>query len=88
MGQKIIDTYQSGFRRVCDGLAWRRIQLHVRLWLEADVVRVTPESPLFPRKQTSSAQERFGLKKRTFNVRFAPESRHKGVGLRMSAYDP
>jgi hypothetical protein len=27
-------------------------QPNVSSWLEADVVRVTPESPLFPRKRT------------------------------------
>ncbi len=47
-------------------------------WLEADVVRVTPESPLFPRKRTSARQERFGLKKRTLNVCLTPNSVPKG----------
>ncbi len=34
------------------------------------------------------AQERFGLKQRTFDVRLAPESGHKWLGRGMSAYDP
>ena len=34
------------------------------------------ERPLYPQKRTSSMQGRFGLKKRTFNVRFTPNSGH------------
>ncbi len=33
-------------------------------------------------------QKRFGLKKRTSNVRFAPNSGRNGWSLGMSAYDP
>ncbi len=35
------------------------------------------QCPLYPRKQTLVAQERFGFKKQTSNVRFTPESGHK-----------
>ncbi len=45
-------------------------------------VRFTPESG------HSEAQERFGLKKRTLDVRFAPGSGRNLVGGEMSAYDP
>ncbi len=45
-------------------------------------VRFTPDSGHW------DAQERVGLKKRTFNVRFTPESRRKWLGRWMSAYDP
>ncbi len=65
-----------------------RVRCQVSLWLEADVVRVTPESPLFPRKRTSSAQERFGLKKRTLDVCLTPESGRKWTGRWRSAVDP
>ncbi len=41
-----------------------------------------------PESGHSEAQERFGLKKRTFDVRLAPNSGHKWVLRRMSAYDP
>jgi len=34
------------------------------------------------------AQERFGLKKRTLNVCFIPNSGHKWVAKFMSAFDP
>ena len=61
---------------------------NVRLWLQADIRRVTPESPLFPRKRTSSAQERFGLKKRTLDVCLTPNSGRKSVRRWESAYDP
>ncbi len=47
-----------------------------------------PKRPLLPRKQTSSAQERVGLKKQTFYVCFAPHSGRKWVGRGMSAFDP
>ncbi len=33
-------------------------------------------------------QERFGLKKRTLNVRFTPNSGHKWLWRGMSAFDP
>ena len=61
---------------------------NVSSWLEADVVRVTPESPLFPRKRTSSAQERFGLKKRTLDVCLTPDTGRKWVAVFLSANDP
>ena len=44
-------------------------------------VRFTPKSG------HSEAQERVGLKKRTLDVCFAPESRRKWVIVFMSAYD-
>ncbi len=52
------------------------------------MLRGAPESPLYPRKQTSSAQERFGLKKQTFDVCLTPESGRKWLGRGMSAFDP
>ncbi len=45
-------------------------------------VRFTPESG------HSEAQERLGLKKRTSDVRFAPNSGRKWLCRGMSAYDP
>ncbi len=45
-------------------------------------VRFAPESG------HSEAQERFGLKKRTFNVCLTPESGRKWLWRWMSAYDP
>ncbi len=45
-------------------------------------VRFTPES------RHSDAQERFGLKKQTLDVRFTPNSGRKWVTEFMSAYDP
>ncbi len=45
-------------------------------------VRFTPKSG------HSEAQARFGLKKRTSNVCFAPESRREWVAEFMSAFDP
>ncbi len=45
-------------------------------------VRFTPESG------HSEAQERVGLKKRTLDVRFAPNSGRNWVTEFMSAYDP
>ncbi len=45
-------------------------------------VRFTPKS------RHSEAQERVGLKKRTLDVCFTPESGHKWLGRGMSAYDP
>ncbi len=50
--------------------------------------RDSTESPLYPRKQTFAAQEHFGLKKRTLDVRFTPNSGHKWLCRGMSAYDP
>jgi predicted alpha-1,6-mannanase (GH76 family) len=40
-----------------------------RLWLQADSLECRVESPLYPRKETSARQERFGLKQRTLDVR-------------------
>ncbi len=45
-------------------------------------VRFTPKS------RHSDAQERFGLEKRTSNVRLAPQSGHKRLWRGMSAFDP
>ncbi len=53
-----------------------------------DIQRAARERPLYPQKRTSSAQERLGLKKQTFNVRFAPRSGHNCPGRWMSASDP
>ena len=44
--------------------------------------------PLYPRKQTLVALQSFGLKKRTSDVGFTPESEHKWLGRGMSAFDP
>ncbi len=44
--------------------------------------------PLYPQKRTLEALQSFGLKKRTSDVRFTPESGHKWLGRGMSAYDP
>ncbi len=44
--------------------------------------------PLYPQKQTLAALQSFGLKKRTSEVRFTPESGHKWLGRGMSAFDP
>ncbi len=52
------------------------------LWDHASNVRFAPVSG------HSDAQERLGLKKRTSNVRLAPNSRHKWVYGWMSAFDP
>ncbi len=50
--------------------------------------RGVPERPLYPRKRTLVAQERFGPNKRTLDVRFTPESGHKWLWRWMSASDP
>ena len=52
------------------------------LWGSALNVRFTPES------RHSEAEERFGLKKRTLDVRFTPKSGRNWVAEFMSAYDP
>jgi hypothetical protein len=52
------------------------------LWDRASNVRFTPESG------HSDRQERFGLKKRTLNVCFTPNSGRKSVRRWESAYDP
>ncbi len=51
-------------------------------WAGDDYVRFTPESG------HSEAQERRGLKKQTFDVRFAPKSGRQWVWRGMSAFDP
>ncbi len=43
--------------------------------------------PLYPQKQTMVALQSFGLKKRTSEVRFTPESGHKRRVRLMSAND-
>ena len=52
------------------------------------MLRGPTESPLYPRKRTSSAQERFGLKKPTSDVRLAPESGRKWAWRWRSEVDP
>ena len=44
--------------------------------------------PLYSRKETMVALQSFGLKKRTSEVRFAPESGHSEGGRGMSVNDP
>ncbi len=61
---------------------------NVRYGSKADMRRGAPERPLYPRKRTSSAQERFGLKKRTSNVRLTHNSGLNRVWRGMSAYNP
>ncbi len=54
-------------------------------------MRVVLKGPLYPRKRTSSAQERFGLKKPTSDVRLAPESRQvpeRTCDRPLSGHDP
>ncbi len=48
-------------------LRWRS---NVRLWLGTVLTAPDKQRLLYPRKRTSPAQERFGVKKRTLNVRF------------------
>ena len=44
--------------------------------------------PLYPQKQTLVALQSFGLKKRTSEVGFTPESGHSHGSRKRSAYDP
>ena len=60
----------------------------VRLWLLADIHPHSDLRPLYPRKQTLVALQSFGLKKRTSEVGFTPESGHSHGSRKRSAYDP
>ena len=50
---------------------------NVSLWLLADSFGMSAKRPLYPRKQTSVARQIFGLKKRTSDDRFDPETRYR-----------
>ncbi len=65
-----------------------RLPTNVRFWLLADILPPSDLRPLYPRKQTLVALQSFGLKRRTSDVRFTPESGHKWLGRGMSAFDP